>query len=100
MEMGDNVNFEKYYHYLEKTNKHDDYIIDHYEKCLKAKLNNKDKTYYKTLVDLYKKLNKKGYAFDQVMALEYIIEYCDQHELINEGYMYQKELLKILQKNH
>ena len=100
MEMGDNVNFEKYYHYLEKTNKHDDYIIDHYEKCLKAKLNNKDKTYYKTLVDLYKKLNKKGYAFDQVMALEYIIEYCDQHELINEGYMYQKELLKILQKKH
>ena len=34
------------------------------------------------------------------MALEYIIEYCDQHELINEGYMYQKELLKILQKKH
>lgn len=100
MEMEDNVNFEKYYHYLEKTNKHDDYIIDHYEKCLKAKLNNKDKTYYKTLVDLYKKLNKKGYAFDQVMALEYIIEYCDQYELINEGYMYQKELLIILQKNH
>ena len=34
------------------------------------------------------------------MVLEYIIEYCDHHELFEEGYGYQKELLKILQKNH
>ena len=47
-----------------------------------------------------KKLNKKGYSFDKIMVLEYIIEYCDHHELFEEGYGYQKELLKILQKNH
>lgn len=100
VEKDDRINAGKYYRSLEKANKHDDYIIDCYEKCLKARINNKDKTYYKTLVDLYKKLNKKGYSFDKIMVLEYIIEYCDHHELFEEGYGYQKELLKILQKNH
>lgn len=100
MELGNITKADEYYHLLVKSNKHDDYIIDGYEKCLKWRLKGKESSYYKALKDLYGKLLKKGNAFDQVMVLEYIIEYCDQHLLYEEGYIYQKNLLKILQKNY
>lgn len=90
----------EHYQLLKKLNKHDDFIVDGYEKCIKYRLASKNDSYYKALVNLYKKLYNKIYTFDKVMVLEYILEYCDQHELYEEGYMYQKELLKILQKNH
>lgn len=100
LEMGRLSKANEHYQLLAKLNKHDDYIIDAYEKCIKYRLSSKDASYYKTLINLYKKLYNKFYTFDKVMVLEYIIEYCDHHELFEEGYGYQKELLKILQKNH
>ncbi len=99
MEMKDLKTSMQYYQLLVTKNRHDQADVDAYEKCLKYIYTGKENSYYKTLQSFAKKSKERGVLQDCVHALEYLIEYCEKHNMYKEGFKYQRELLNIIEKN-
>lgn len=98
LELKETEKARKAYEQMKRYNKHDDYILDAYEKCIRYRLESKSDQYYRKLKSLYKRMNKYTSALDKLMVLEKIVKYAEEHQFIEDLCIYQKEMLKILYK--
>lgn len=98
--MNDEVNAMKYFIKLKNTNKHTNVFADCLQQCIKYKLDKKEDRYFHKLKSVYNKIKYNGVVEDKIIILDYIIEYCEQHQIIEEEYKYQKELLNIYKNIH
>ena len=97
--LDDKENAAKYRDLLVKHNKHVYMDIDNYEICLNYLLAGKYEAYFKKLKKYYETCKKKNSIEDNEILLERLVNYCDENQLIEEGYYYQKEYIKLLKKS-
>ena len=96
---GNKINAAKYRDLLVKYNKHEYLDVDNYEICLNYLLDGKYEAYFKKLKKYYETCKHKNPIEDNEVLLERLVAYCDQNNLVEEGYYYQKEYIKLLKKS-
>ena len=96
---GNKIKAAKYRDLLVKHNKHEYLDVDNYEICLNYLLVGKYEAYFKKLKKYYETCKHKNPIEDNEVLLERLVAYCDQNNLVEEGYYYQKEYIKLLKKS-
>lgn len=83
---------------LKEINDHKNIEIDTYAICLNYLLNGKHELYYKKLSAYYQSIKNNLHNFDTIIALEWLIEYCREHQKYEEGFQYQQEYIQLIKK--